>query len=76
MFGFSPLKLLILGVIIVAVWYGFKMFSRGRSVSEPGEQAKAGQKKNNALDMTACAVCGDFVAPNAKACERDDCPYS
>jgi len=76
MFGFSPIKLLVLAAIIVAVWYGFKMFSRGRSVSGSGDNPKAGKKESDALEMSACDVCGDYVPANAGSCGRDDCPYS
>lgn len=32
MLGFSLGKLLVLAVLIAAVWYGFKLYERGRSV--------------------------------------------
>ena len=77
MLGFSLPKILVLIVIIVAVWYGFKLFTRGRNVATGGEQKEAGQVKPDAsLEMKPCRVCGDYVAAGTKSCGRGDCPYS
>ena len=76
MFGFSLPKILVLILIIVAVWYGFKLFTRGRNVTAGGKQNQAGQEKPDAsLEMKPCEVCGDYVAAGAKSCGHDDCPY-
>ena len=77
MFGFSLPKIVVLIVIIVAVWYGFKLITRGRNVTTGGEQKLAGQEKpDGSLEMKPCEVCGDYVAAGARSCGRDDCPYS
>ncbi|MAF48402.1 MAG: hypothetical protein QGH73_04160 [Rhodospirillales bacterium] len=75
MFGFSPLKILVLIAIIVVVWYGFKKFTRGGQVGGGGTRKQAGGKSSGALEMTECEVCGDYVAANVKDCGRDGCPY-
>ena len=78
MLGFSLPKILVLIVIVMAVWYGFKIFGRGRNVSGGGSARKqAGQEKADAsLEMKPCEVCGDYVAAGASSCGRDDCPFS
>ena len=67
MLGFSLPKILVLIVIVMAVWYGFKIFGRGRNVSGGGSARKqAGQEKADAsLEMKPCEVCGDYVAAPA-----------
>ena len=74
MFVFSLPKLIVLAAIIAAVWYGFKIFARGRTVAA-GSQKKTGQAKaDGSLEMKPCEVCGDYVAAGASSCGRDDCP--
>ena len=48
MLGFSPLKIIVLIAIIVAVWYGFKIFGRGRTVAGGGAPKKRARKKPTA----------------------------
>jgi len=74
MFGFSPLKIIVLLAIIAAVWYGFKVFARGKPAKKVENDAPA-EKDEGAVDMEACAVCGDYVPAGASACGKDDCPY-
>ncbi|MDA1097483.1 MAG: hypothetical protein O2967_00750 [Proteobacteria bacterium] len=47
---------------------------RGRA-TKSGE-ASADATKIEALDLSQCAVCGNFVAVDTPGCERADCPYS
>ena len=76
MLGFSPLKLIVLGLIIAVIWYGFKMFSRGKDLANPGgkDEVKS-DKAPDSLEMVQCSVCGDFVAKGTSACGKDNCPY-
>jgi hypothetical protein len=81
MFGFSFMKLLVLGAIIAAVWYGFKVVGRlAEDRKTPVGQRKGGRTPSAANpgteDMVACPECGTFVAANSAArCERANCPY-
>lgn len=79
LFGVS--KILVLIVIIAAVWYGFKFFTRRNQIGGQRKQTEfdSGSKKTTnqpAQDMESCSICGTFV-PNASAknCGRDSCPY-
>ncbi|MBM3506828.1 MAG: hypothetical protein FJX64_03715 [Alphaproteobacteria bacterium] len=80
MFGFSLGKLVVAMILILAVWYGFKMMGRiGEVRAESLRNANAAKGTRNKLeveDLTECKRCGAFVSAGAKACARDDCPYS
>jgi len=90
MFGFGLQKLLVLAMLIGAVWYGFKYFSRFYESRKKVEKVprKAAQKAAGkaaepapedepvAQDMERCETCGDFVAVDGvTACGREACPY-
>ena len=90
MFGFGLQKLLVLAMLIGAVWYGFKYFSRFDESRKKVEKAarKVAQKVAGrtpepapeaepvAQDMERCETCGDFVAvAGVTACGREACPY-
>ena len=82
--GLSIGKLLILGLIGVVVWYGFKYrsrvdavrrafereFARGRRAPPPPPRVSA------AVDLVPCERCGAYVASRgASPCGRADCPW-
>ena len=75
MFGFG--KILVLAIIIVAVWYGFKFV--GRLQAKRQEELKnAGREGNSkdAGDMVKCPQCAAFVvAGGAAKCSQSECPY-
>lgn len=78
---FSVSKILVLMAIIVAVWYGFKIFSRRSQIGDQRKPDELGADKSRSADKTtqdmeSCSVCGTFV-PNgsAKNCGREACPY-
>lgn len=79
MFGFSFAKLLLTAVVVLAVWYGFKLMSKndeGPAVADKKKKTKA-NIRSDAEDLVECAVCGAYVAPaTAKACGREGCPYA
>jgi len=75
MLSFS--KILLVGVILVAVIFGTRLL---RSLTGGGGgPVDAGTAKGGApgaVDLVACASCGNYVDPDAGGCERADCPYS
>jgi hypothetical protein len=77
MFGFSFMKILVLGAIIAAVWYGFKMMTKiTEDRKERVDQRKGSSASPSTEDMVACPECGTYVAANSAArCERANCPY-
>ena len=76
MFGFSISKIVVLALILLLVWYGFKLFGR-RSNNEKistKEQKSSDTIKQN-LDMIMCSSCGNYVPVGTLSCEQKDCPF-
>lgn len=77
MLGFSLPKLIVLAVIVAAIWYGFKIFSRGQAAAKtkvPGDDTDS--IIPDAVDMVKCETCGDFVASKGStSCGKQGCPY-
>ncbi len=66
-------KILLLLAVIAVVALLSKSF-RGRvGKSDDNEEV---EQKNQAMDLSQCAVCGNFVAPDSRGCERADCPLA
>lgn len=87
MFGFSLPKLLVLLVLLLVVWYGFKLIERRTSRREEIEKAaeaavrrsvrrRRSRDRAGSVETTECATCGSFVPRESPAaCERSDCPH-
>ena len=76
MFGFSLPKLLVLIGIIALVWYGFKIFGRGRELGKPkNKDDESGSSVEQNVEMERCSICKDFVDSGALSCGKDDCPF-
>jgi len=85
MFGLSPGKLLLLALVFLVVWYGWKYTKRveqiRRALQEEMERrrnaAQGGGARNlPAEDLVKCPSCGAYVpAQSAAACGRADCPW-
>lgn len=80
MFGLSLGKLLVLALLVVAVWYGWKYVGRVNAVREAIRRGAQPQRRPDpsslkAEDMTKCRTCGAYVAGGAASCGRPDCPF-
>jgi hypothetical protein len=85
MFGLPSLnKLLVLAVIIMVVWYGFKFIGQLDRVRKEAlrQQAKSRAKApatdagREVEDMVKCRVCGTYMASAAAtSCGKPNCPY-
>jgi len=79
MFGASFSKLLLLVLVVLAVWYGYKYVMRvGQVRQEAARNRTAGPKPSAALraeDTQKCPACGAYVTRGATSCGRADCPY-
>jgi hypothetical protein len=82
MFGFSLLKLVVLGVIVLAVWHGFKWFNRYQQIKDAETQAQVRLRTGESFpsdaaeEMVKCGQCGSFVMSSAaRSCGKDGCPY-
>jgi hypothetical protein len=67
-------KLLLFALLICAVWYAMRWLNRPappvvrrRPAAPTGPQAAV-------EDLTACSVCGAYVATSARGCGRSGCP--
>ena len=67
------LKWLVLILIVIGVWYGFKAITR-RNKARQVEAAR--RRREGIKDMRACTVCDTYVPTEQSDCGRDGCPYS
>lgn len=85
MLGLSIGKLIFTVAVVAAVFYGWKWVGRvqaqrarvkGQERPEATEKQSGNAAIEDAVDMTQCPACGDYVpAKGARSCGRDDCPY-
>ncbi len=91
MLGFSLQKLIVLGLIVAAVWYGFKWIGRQQRLKEgerkPAERSfgerlrksmreKTGTADPHVVEETEkCPVCSAYVPVGGSDCGKQDCPY-
>lgn len=88
MFGFSFTKLLILAILILIVWYGFKYAARIEAVKQQlraealrrrqGGGGDGGMRSaaRPVEDLVRCRQCGSFVAAQGAAnCGKPGCPW-
>jgi uncharacterized protein len=85
-FGISFAKLLLLGLLVAAIWFGIRYvqgMGRDRTADTvrkpapgpaPSAAAREAQPVGTAEDLTKCPVCGTYVARAAPRCGRADCP--
>jgi peptidoglycan/LPS O-acetylase OafA/YrhL len=65
-------KLIVLVLALLAAWCFYRWVNRaGRDLLR---QRGAPRRTIDAEDLTACSVCGAFVAAGAPGCGRSDCP--
>lgn len=86
MFGLSFTKVLLLVAVVAIVWFGFRWFQRWekerRERAEREEGGRLGRDASPRPDslqtevMTACRVCGTYVAQGARSCGRPSCPLA
>jgi tRNA U54 and U55 pseudouridine synthase Pus10 len=75
MLGFSLPKILVLAAIVALVWYGFKIFGRGRALEKSikkGDISAENEKQN--VDLEECPICEAYVDAGAASCGKNDCP--
>lgn len=81
MLGLSISKVLFTAVVVAAVVFGWKWMNRVQLRQKEAsrrvhEEAPRPRPTIEAVDMTQCPACGDYVpAKGAKRCGRSDCPY-
>lgn len=87
MFEMSLGKLLLLALIILAVWYGFRYAARVEAVRQAKRAGAQGRRGGGTIggartpappveDLVKCQRCGAFVAANGAAnCGKPGCPW-
>jgi uncharacterized protein len=86
MFGLGFTKLLVLAILILIVWYGFKYTARIEAVKQSlraealrRRQGGGGDVRPAARpveDLVKCQRCGSFVAAQGAAnCGKPQCPW-
>ena len=87
MFGLSLAKILLTILVIIAVWAGWRVFTRYQALKAARERAGEMPKRNGrapagaqarveAEDMVECRTCGAFIAASRRVtCGRKDCPF-
>jgi hypothetical protein len=81
--GFSFAKFVLLGLVIAALWLGFRYMSRVDAIRRNLREELTRRRAPGATpakvveDLVKCARCGAYVAArNASACGRPDCPWA
>lgn len=85
MFGISFAKVVLLVAVIAIVWFGYRWLQRWdkerreaerREAAQLGRQGHPGPVAGRAEEMSACRVCGTYVAATAaRSCGRPKCPF-
>ena len=76
MLGFSLPKILVLVAIIALVWYGFKIFGRGRKVEKSLRKGNiSGGNEEQNVDLEECPICEAYVDRGALSCGKNGCPF-
>ncbi len=77
MLGFSLPKIFLLFLIIVVIWYGFKLYER--FLHQKNNLSKKRNKNNNDEEeieaLNQCPVCGNYFEKDSPKCDNVDCPY-
>jgi ribosomal protein L32 len=62
MLGFSFPKIILLSVIMLIIWYGFKLIEKRTHIKEnkPSNKNKSKFKADNVQDLEKCDVCNNY----------------
>lgn len=76
MLGFGLGKIILLVLIVLGVWYGFKLFTRLEQNRKRQLSESRAKQPENSGQMEKCKVCGTYViASGAANCGKEGCPY-
>jgi len=81
-------KLMLLVALVAIIWFGFRWFERWekeRRTHNQGRTGRVGRDRTSGMsageggrapeEMTACPICGTYVAAGARSCGRTNCPF-
>ena len=62
MLGFSFPKIILLSVIMLIIWYGFKLIEKRTHIKDnkPSNKNKSKFKAGNVQDLEKCDVCNNY----------------
>ena len=74
MFGFSLPKLIVLGIIIFAIWYAYKIYERKQRILVKKDEDQV-KENTGSVDMIRCKNCGDYFLPSNGSiyCSKETC---
>lgn len=85
MFMVGISKIVVTLLLIVGVWYGFKLLARmgrvggavaGEGLTQKGQAAAEACSSATIIeDLRPCLRCGAYVPGSQPACERKGCPF-
>ena len=76
MFGFGIGKLILLVLVILGVWYGFKLIGRLEQNRKRQLSQRREQTSDESGQMEQCKICKTYVlADSATNCGKEGCPY-
>jgi hypothetical protein len=67
-------KLLLFILLGVAAWYAMRWLNRADPPKAVRRRQAAAGPAPAVEDLTACKICGAYVAASARACDRPGCP--
>jgi hypothetical protein len=67
-------KLVLLVLVAVAVWYAMRWLNRPAQKVARQREGASPRATPAVEDLTACRVCGAYVAAGAPACGKPGCP--
>jgi hypothetical protein len=69
-------KLVVILVIAIVVWYAMRWWNRAVPPKAAGGRHNFVPRREQPKveDLTACRVCGAYVAAGARACGKPGCP--
>lgn len=71
---FVPTKLLLIALLVLVAWYAMRWINRpAPRVARRGSTTPT-RPQAAVEDLTACRICGAYVAASARACGKLACP--
>ena len=71
---FALPKLLLIVLAVFAAWHAVRWLNRPPPRAVRGREAPSPRAQSAVLDLTACRVCGAYVAASAQGCGKPGCP--
>lgn len=77
MFAPTPLKIIVVVIVIALVWWLFRRSqarARMREADQGMKRTGAGPQAKRIEDMVKCGKCGAYVPVGSAHCGKDGCP--